>query len=76
MAAKKKTAKKVEKPKVRIPKGSMNCSSDSVSFIIENLFHKGFRLEDLNKASIELDYSGCYYPDDTPSICVEWGNIV
>lgn len=76
MAAKKKAAKKVEKPKVRIPKGSMGCSYDSVSSIIENLFHKGFRLEDLSKATIELDYGDCYYPDDTPSICVEWGDIV
>jgi hypothetical protein len=76
MPAKKKAAKKVEKPKVRIPKGSMSCKSDSVSDVIENLIYKGFRLEDLCKTSIEKDYSFCYYESDEPSICVEWEDIV
>jgi len=43
--------------------------------IVENLFHKGFKLEDLSKTSIELDYGDCYHPDDSPSVCVEWGDI-
>ena len=76
MIAKKKPAKKVKKPKVRVPAGSMSCACDSVASLIENLLQKGFRLEDLDKTSIELDYSGCYYPDDTPSICIEWDDIV
>ena len=76
MAAKKKVAKKVEKPKVRIPKGSMSCGYDSVSDLIENLIDRGFRLEDLCKTSIETDYSGCYYESDTPSIHVVWENLI
>lgn len=76
MPAKKKATKKVEKPRVRIFAGSMSCSYDSVASIIECLMAKGFRLEDLKHTSIELDYSGCYYPDDNPSISVMWNNIL
>ena len=75
MKAKKKTAKKVQKPKVRIKKGSFGCSYESVSYIVEYLMTEGFRLEDLKHTSIETDYSGCYYPDDTPTIAVIWGDI-
>ena len=75
MKSKKKAAKKVENPKVRIPKGSMGCRYDSVANVVENLINKGFRIEDLSKTSIEPDYSDCYYPDDTPSISVVWDDI-
>jgi len=63
------------KKKVRIPKGNMSCTYDSVACVFENLLSKGFRLDDLNKTSLEFDYSGCYYPDDNPSIVVEWEDI-
>ena len=64
------------KKKYRIPKGSMTCSYDSVAYVIENLINNyGFKLEDLSKTSIEIDYSGCYYESDTPSISVIWKNI-
>jgi hypothetical protein len=76
MQAKKKAAEKVEKPKVRIPKGSMSCGYDSIATVIECLMFKGFRLEDLSKTSIETDYSGCYYESDEPRICVEWNDIL
>lgn len=76
MKAKKKAAKQVEKQKVRIKKGSFGCSYESVSYIVEYLMSMGFRLEDLKHTSIETDYTGCYYPDDTPSIAVMWEDIV
>lgn len=84
MSAKKRSVKKggkinskvVEKPKPRIPKGSVCCTYDSISLIIENLMFEGFRLEDLKHTSMEFDYTGCYYPDDNPSICVEWSDII
>lgn len=76
MKAKKKTAKKVEKPKVRIKGGQLNCNYDSVAMVIESLIHEGFRIEDLNKTSIEIDYGDCYYEGDSPSICVIWKDIV
>ena len=75
MTAKKKAAKKVEKPTIRIPKGSMCCSYDSISCVVENLMNKGFRLEDLSKTTIEKDYSDCYYESDEPSISVVWDDI-
>ena len=76
MTAKKKAAKKVEKPKVRIKKGSFSCSYDSVSMVLESLIRMGFKLEDLKHTSIELSWDGCYYPDDNPSINVVWGDIL
>lgn len=76
MPAKKKAVKKVEKPKIRIPKGSMGCYGDSVANVVENLIYKGFKVEDLNKAYLGNDYSFCYYESDTPSICVEWEDII
>lgn len=76
MTAKKKPSKKVQKPKVRIPKGSTSCSYDSVSQVLENLITTyKFRLDDLSKASIELSWDGCYYPDDNPSIVIVWDDI-
>lgn len=75
MAAKKKAAKKAETPKVRIRKGSLSCNYDSVSQVIESLIHLGFRVDDLTKTSIELDYSYCYYESDRPSIYVTWNDI-
>ena len=71
MAAKKKAGK----PIVRIPKGSMNCTYESVAWLVENLLNKGFTLADLSKVRIGLDYINCLY-DEEPDTCVEWEDIV
>jgi len=77
MPAKKKAAKKVEKTPVRIKKGSLECSYVPVSYVVERLIKDWkFTLEDLEKTSIDFDYSGCYYESDTPSISVEWDDIL
>ena len=76
MAAKKKTAKKVKKQVIRIPKGSMGCSFDSVAYVVEKLMNMGFKLDDLDSTTITKDYSFCYYESDEPGICVEWDDII
>lgn len=63
------------KKKPRIPRGNLNIGYDSIASAVEQLMDYGFTLADLEKTSVELDWSGCYYESDTPSVMVEWGDI-
>jgi len=41
---------------------------DSLSCLIKQLDKLGIKKEDYDKVKIELDYSGCCYEGETPSI--------
>lgn len=64
-----------EKKIIKTPKGSFSCSGDSLAWVIEEAIRRGISVKDFDKVTFEHDWSGCYYPDDTPSISVEWENI-
>jgi hypothetical protein len=67
---------KVIKPVPRIPKGEYGCSGESIVYVMEYLKKTyGFTDEDLKLTEFGLDYGGCYYEGDDPSVCVEWPNI-
>lgn len=41
----------------------------SLQTLLDDIRGAGYKSEDYKLFDIELDYSSCYYPDETPSIC-------
>ena len=47
---------------------SFSCKSDSLASLIESLKESGVDESQFKRVTIELDWDGCYYEGDTPSI--------
>ena len=44
-------------------------SLDTLDVLLQEMKRQGIDESEFSKVSFELDYSGCYYESDTPSIC-------